>query len=380
MSARIVRKDNASKPCSPSRWWRCYGTTSTSLSGGSASASSSVDNAKSQSATDATASRAGSSTSDTSARNASARNASARNTSARNTVAGDNIDDSNSHAQNDSHSMTPAGAFGHATAATRKRALIKAFRLEFARRIVVEKASQKHADAFGATRYLDQFSDELDAAEIGHIQIAKQCPILDQCRDPPHRGAVFPGCGWIIDQLLQVFCTHQLGHQFIVFTTFIIALSAILISGCATFERGVPQDVIILSFPTEASVYINGEATGITPMKIALPRKVTHEIRLEKYGYNPAVKYFAPVPNEKAENFIRFGLSEDLGYYVDLEPGTMKAKMQSDLVPASTGSDAFERMAQQALQADQRLENGEITALEHKYIIEQIIEFFESQN
>lgn len=164
------------------------------------------------------------------------------------------------------------------------------------------------------------------------------------------------------------------------FTSILVALGAVFIAGCASFERGVPQDVVILSFPTEASVYINGEATGITPMKIALPRKVTHEIRLEKHGYNSAVKYFAPVPNEKAENFIRFGLSRDLGYYVDLEPGTMKAKMKSDLVPTSTGSDPFERMAQQALQADQRLENGEITALEHKYIIEQIIEFFESQN
>lgn len=145
-------------------------------------------------------------------------------------------------------------------------------------------------------------------------------------------------------------------------------------------ERGVPQKVIILSFPTEASVYINGDATGITPMEIALPRKVTHEIRLEKYGYNSAVKYFAPVPNDKAENFIRFGLSEDLGYYVDLEPGTMKTQMRSDLVPSSTGADPFERMAQQALQADQRLEAGKITPLEHKLIIEEIIEFFESQN
>ncbi len=144
-------------------------------------------------------------------------------------------------------------------------------------------------------------------------------------------------------------------------------------------QKGVPQEVTILSFPTEASVYINGEAAGITPMQVALPRKVTHEIRLEKQGYNPAVKYFAPVPNEKSENFIRFGLSRDLGYYVDLEPGTMKTKMQSDLVPSSTGADPFERMAEQALLADQRLESGEITALEHKYIIEQIIEFFESQ-
>jgi hypothetical protein len=34
-------------------------------------------------------------------------------------------------------------------------------------------------------------------------------------------------------------------------------------------------------------------------------------------------------------------------------------------------------MAKRALDADKRLENGEITPLEHKYIIEQIIAFFE---
>ena len=87
---------------------------------------------------------------------------------------------------------------------------------------------------------------------------------------------------------------------------------------------------------------------GITPMEMSLPRKVVHEIRLEKYGFNSAVKYFAPVPNDKAHNFVRFGLMEDFGYYVDLEPGTMKAKLKSELVPTSTGADPFERMAQQA--------------------------------
>lgn len=163
----------------------------------------------------------------------------------------------------------------------------------------------------------------------------------------------------------------------------LLGLASVLLSsfsGCASFERGVPQDVKIVSFPTEASVYINGEATGITPMEIALPRKVTHEIRLEKRGYNSAVKYFSPVPNEKSESLIRFGLKEDLGYYVDLEPGTMKTEMKSELVPTSTGADPFERMAQRALAADQKLEAGEITPMEHKVIIEQIIGFFEAQN
>ncbi len=155
-----------------------------------------------------------------------------------------------------------------------------------------------------------------------------------------------------------------------------LALS-LFFSACASLEKGTPQDVVIASFPTEASVYIDGKATGITPLTVSLPRKVSHEIRLEKKGFNPAVKYFTPVPNEKSENFVRFGLSQDLGYYHDLEPSVMEAKMQSVLVPSSTGADPFERMAQQALEADQQLEAGEITPLEHKYIIEQIIAFFE---
>jgi len=161
--------------------------------------------------------------------------------------------------------------------------------------------------------------------------------------------------------------------------TTISLLALLVLGGCASFERGVPQEVTILSFPTESSVYINGVATGVTPMKVKLPRKVTHEIRLEKHGYNSAVKYFAPVPNEKAENFIRFGLSRDLGYYVDLEPGTMQAELLSDLVPKSVGADPFERMAQQALLADARLESGDISPLEHKIIIEQIIDFFDAE-
>lgn len=157
-------------------------------------------------------------------------------------------------------------------------------------------------------------------------------------------------------------------------------LSVTLFSGCEHMRTGVPQEVVILSFPTEASVYVNGNAVGITPMSIALPRKANHEIRLEKFGFNPAVKYFTPVPNEKSKNFVRFGLQEDLGYYVDLEPSKMKAKMKSELVPNSLGADPFEKMAVQALKADAQLKSGEITPLEHKYIIEQIIEFFESQN
>jgi len=152
---------------------------------------------------------------------------------------------------------------------------------------------------------------------------------------------------------------------------------SLLLSACASFDEGTPQQVVVVSFPAEASVYIDGNATGITPLTVNLPRKLSHEIRLEKEGYNSAVKYFTPVPNDKNENFVRFGLAQDLGYYHDLEPSVMEAKMKSELVPNSTGTDPFGRMAQQALEADRQLQAGEVTPLEHKYIIEQILKFFE---
>ncbi len=167
------------------------------------------------------------------------------------------------------------------------------------------------------------------------------------------------------------------------FSAYLIAplfAATAMFSGCSTFEEGLPQEVVVMSFPAEASVYVNGEARGITPMTLELPRKLVHEVRLEKQGYNPAVKYFTPIPNEKAENFIRFGLSQDLGRYVDLEPGSMKAEMKSDLVPNSKGVDPFERMAEQALKADEQLEAGEISPVEHKIIIEQILEYFEANS
>lgn len=158
-----------------------------------------------------------------------------------------------------------------------------------------------------------------------------------------------------------------------------IGFGAVFLVGCTYFESGVPQSVTILSFPSEASVYINGEAIGISPIKTNLPRKMTHKIRLEKRGYNPLVQYVVPKDNEKADNFIRFGLSEDLGYYVDLEPRINRLKMQNDLLPASMGPNPFKRMTEIAAKADRQLETGQMSPLEHKYVIEETIRFFDSQ-
>ena len=73
--------------------------------------------------------------------------------------------------------------------------------------------------------------------------------------------------------------------------TILAILASLFFTACASFEKGKPQEVVILSFPTEASVYIDGLPAGITPITLDLSRKVSHEIRLEKKGFNSAVKY-----------------------------------------------------------------------------------------
>ena len=59
-------------------------------------------------------------------------------------------------------------------------------------------------------------------------------------------------------------------HIFAVFPVFVLAVASLLV-GCG-LEKGLPQEVVVLSFPTDAGVYINGEAAGVTPLTVLLPR------------------------------------------------------------------------------------------------------------
>ena len=61
------------------------------------------------------------------------------------------------------HHAVPAANRLQGEEATRKRALIRQFRLEFAETLTIETAYQSPLKAVSADRYLDQFSQELDA-------------------------------------------------------------------------------------------------------------------------------------------------------------------------------------------------------------------------
>ena len=155
------------------------------------------------------------------------------------------------------------------------------------------------------------------------------------------------------------------------------ALVFFLLSGCATLEDIASQEVKIASFPVGAEILIDGESVGVTPATLMLPRKIAHEVRVRKTGYVTYIDYFTPTPNARSKNFVKFGLAEDLGQYVDLQPESMNIELRSEFVPQSTGGDPFKTMGQKILEVDRRLEAGLISPVEHKYIVEQIITFFE---
>lgn len=62
---------------------------------------------------------------------------------------------------------------------------------------------------------------------------------------------------------------------------------ALLVSGCATIMHGSKQTVGISSNPTKASVSVDGQTLGETPVSARLTRIDNHLVKIELPGYLP---------------------------------------------------------------------------------------------
>lgn len=71
--------------------------------------------------------------------------------------------------------------------------------------------------------------------------------------------------------------------------TSILTVSIFLLftQACGTIIHGTTQEVGISSSPSNASVTINGQNHGNTPMIIDLKRKDSHMVKIELNGYQP---------------------------------------------------------------------------------------------
>lgn len=66
----------------------------------------------------------------------------------------------------------------------------------------------------------------------------------------------------------------------------LLILSCLLCSGCATIINGPDQKVTILSEPSGADIFINGQEAGKTPATFRMLRAKDHVITLHKQGHH----------------------------------------------------------------------------------------------
>ncbi len=94
-----------------------------------------------------------------------------------------------------------------------------------------------------------------------------------------------------------------------------------LTTGCATIIHGSGQDVSISSNPSSATVIIDNQNMGKTPLTTRLTRKDNHTIKIELPGYMPyETKFTRKVDAWIAGNIVFGGL---IGLAVDAITGGM---------------------------------------------------------
>jgi hypothetical protein len=158
-------------------------------------------------------------------------------------------------------------------------------------------------------------------------------------------------------------------------------MSMLLLAGCATSsQRGVNQSVEINSYPYEARVYIDGEPAGTTPLTAVLRSKTNYEVKFEKAGYKPYVEYIGPSMDLKHNPILKIGPLEDAGFYNRLGPNPLEVELEHVLVPDIAGTDILQEMLVKTEQIDGLLREGKISVEEHRYVAQQIIDFYKDES
>ena len=165
-------------------------------------------------------------------------------------------------------------------------------------------------------------------------------------------------------------------------SAFFAFLSLLVISGCsANMIEGLhsKQKVSVESIPSGASIYLNGELVGETPISLNLRSDISHEISIQKKGFNPIKEYLDPVYKHNKKPYVQFGLTKDLGYYYQLSSNFILSELQWSSLPNTTGIDPFKSMSELITEADNKYSSGDLTEEEHKIVTRQIIKLFNSK-
>lgn len=131
--------------------------------------------------------------------------------------------------------------------------------------------------------------------------------------------------------------------------TTIITISIILLftQACGTIMQGTTQQVGISSNPSDASVTINGQAHGNTPMIIDLKRKDSHMVKIELDGYQPYETNLTRSTSGWVWGNIVFGgliglvVDASAGGMYKLTPEQIDSELRSDQAEAISNDDGL---------------------------------------
>ncbi len=149
----------------------------------------------------------------------------------------------------------------------------------------------------------------------------------------------------------------------------LISALAALLSACTQFT----ENLQVSSKPEGADVFVNNELVGQTPISVNLERDGVYEVRIAKKGYKDDV---VSVASTRKDSFVKFGPLVDMGYYKQLAPAPIDAQLKPDFLPSYPGLTAFSDMTKSILKVDEMRKNGDISADEHSYLVQQIAAFY----
>ena len=115
-----------------------------------------------------------------------------------------------------------------------------------------------------------------------------------------------------------------------------LLITFFMTSGCATIMHGSTQDISISSVPTNASVTINGNSRGETPLLISLNRKENHSVSIHLDGYEKYETYLTRSTSGWIFGNIIFGgliglvVDAATGSIYKLSPETISTQLKED--------------------------------------------------
>ena len=130
-------------------------------------------------------------------------------------------------------------------------------------------------------------------------------------------------------------------------TTILLVGGLLTLTSCATIISGSKQKVSFTSTPAEASVFINEEEIGKTPIETKLARKKEYDVKIVLEGYKPFETKITKKFNAWYLGNILFG--GIIGFIVDpstgamfkLTPAQINAEMAEGTAFKQKGSNVF---------------------------------------